>query len=82
MIADGTFRAAVRLLVSHDDPSEWSDAGAGTEFQPAGSDTSSSTSVVRSSGSSMASSLKSVGAVSGSTWTSTSSAASAAEVAV
>ncbi len=80
--ADGTFKAAVRPLVSHDDPSDWSAVGAGTECQPSGSDTSSSISVVRSSGSSKASSLKSVGAVSGSTWTSTSSAASAAELAM
>ena len=74
LTADGTFKAAVRPLVSHDDPSDWSAVGAGTECQPSGSDTNSSISVVRSTGSSKASSLKSVGAVSGSTWTSTSRA--------
>jgi hypothetical protein len=32
MTAYGTFKAAVRPLLIHDDPSDWSDAGAGTEW--------------------------------------------------
>ena len=63
----------VRPLMSHYEQSIWSAAGPGTECAHSGSLTGSSTSLLISSASLMASSHKSAGTVSGSTWRSNAS---------